>query len=515
MFGRSERWTAAALSLEEVEDPTNDGGRPVSLASLKACLRRRRRLWISTAVIGFLLGASFHLILPAKYPAITKLLLVEPSVQAMADDIALLETHTVAQQALADYRSAGGQAPALSPYQGISLSSSIMSVKLSGSSPAEAIAQSNAVATAFLKVRTAILSKQMQNKVNGIQPLIDSINKQIQELTAQIAALPANPHAADLTNQRDGLYSQLTQLNNQKQQAQLTESSLTQGSRVLDPAVYVPPSKKKVIIKDALSGLIAGLALGMMIVVIGDLLSDRVRRRSEVADALGTPVELSVGHLPDPRWFAGTRLRRALRRPSPALRQVEHRLRNDLDSTPISCLTLVEVQAAQPAALALTALAVSLASQGKRVILSDAARGRPLTTIVGPSSSTESGGTVAINGREFTFFVAPEDPAQMAWMDYPDDADVILTLATVDPALGAEHMASSVGEVVVMVRTGATSAVRIDAVGRLLRQALIGVRSGILIDADPNDHSSGLPTAYRMADDPTEHSFGALGAVHP
>ncbi len=69
-----------------------------------------------------------------------------------------------------------------------------------------------------------------------------------------------------------------------------------ENSRQLDPATAVPPhSRLKREIEYALLGLIAGLALGVGIVVIGALLSDRLRRRDDVAHALGAPVKLSVG----------------------------------------------------------------------------------------------------------------------------------------------------------------------------------------------------------------------------
>jgi hypothetical protein len=72
-----------------------------------------------------------------------------------------------------------------------------------------------------------------------------------------------------------------------------------------------------------------------------------------------------------------------------------------------------------------------------------------------------------------------------------------------------------VSDVVVMIRAGAASVVRIDAVAQLLRQALIGVRSAILIDADPDDHSSGLPSARAETGDSSEHTLGTLKAVGP
>jgi capsular polysaccharide biosynthesis protein len=520
MFERPEGWSGAAFSLEEVDDPTGDGGPSISIRALKPALRRRRRLWVSTAVVGLLLGASMHVILPAKYTAVTKLYLFEQSAQGMSDDVALLSTRSVSDQALSIYRSSGGHSAALSPYKGLSLSPSIMSVKLSSSSPADAVAESTALASAFLQTRNTVLSQQTQILVNRLQAQIAPIKTQIQQATAQIDAMPANPvgsqasHLADLVNQRNGLTGQLTSLQNQSQQALNTEASLTQGSRVIDPPRYVPAAKKKVIVKDGLAGLIGGLALGMIIVVIGELLSDRVRRRTDVAAALGTPVELTVGHLPNPRWFATLRLRRALKHRSPALRRVEHRLRNHLESNPIAGLSLVEIEAVKPAALALTALALSLASEGKRVVLFDAAHDRPLGKILRQQPGAERGGMVSIHGQQVALFVAPDDPSQTAWMDCPDDADAILTLATVDPALGAEHMSTSVSEVVVMVRAGAVNAAHLETVSQLLRQALIGVRSVILIQADPNDHTSGLP-AYRTADESLDRAFGAVKAVGP
>ena len=41
-----------------------------------------------------------------------------------------------------------------------------------------------------------------------------------------------------------------------------------------------------------------GLVLGMGIVVIQALVSDRLRRRDDIAQALGAPVKLSVGTTP-------------------------------------------------------------------------------------------------------------------------------------------------------------------------------------------------------------------------
>ena len=64
---------------------------------------------------------------------------------------------------------------------------------------------------------------------------------------------------------------------------------------MLDTAAPIPHSRLKLAIVYAVTGLIAGLALGMGIVVVRALVSDRLRRRDDIAQALGAPVKLSVG----------------------------------------------------------------------------------------------------------------------------------------------------------------------------------------------------------------------------
>ena len=62
-------------------------------------------------------------------------------------------------------------------------------------------------------------------------------------------------------------------------------------------------------------GLIAGLVLGLGIVVIRALLSDRLYRRDDVARALGAPVKLSVGRRAPQPLAAGPARARGRREP--------------------------------------------------------------------------------------------------------------------------------------------------------------------------------------------------------
>ena len=68
-----------------------------------------------------------------------------------------------------------------------------------------------------------------------------------------------------------------------------TTSSMIDGTQVLDAATAMPHSKIKDVIEYVLSGLIGGLAIGLGIVIVRELISDRLRRRDDIAAALGGP----------------------------------------------------------------------------------------------------------------------------------------------------------------------------------------------------------------------------------
>jgi phage terminase large subunit-like protein len=84
-------------------------------------------------------------------------------------------------------------------------------------------------------------------------------------------------------------------------------------------------------------------------------------------------------------------------------------------------------------------------------------------------------------------------------------ADLLLTLAALDPSVGGEHLAGWARSAVAMVTAGESTAARIHAVGEMIRLAGMSVISGVLVDADKTDESLGLqPT-------PEDDSSAATG----
>lgn len=285
-----DQWAAEAFTEQEYEDPALDPGPPVSIRSLKAAVKRRKWIWIATAFVGLILGASLHVVLPSKISAISKVYLAEPGGAdpsiAINNDLSLLGTRKVAVAAMAVLGldpNQGGVA-----YKGSAESSTIVAIKATGPTAAEAMRRTDAVVAAFLATRSQFANQATDDEILTMQAQVEALNAAIQQPALNDVAL----------KEQDAEIGQRATLKNQIVQAHKSQALALSSTGVIDRA-YVPPSSaKKTAIKDGLSGLIAGLALGITIVIIGELMSDRVRARSDVAAALGVPVELSVGRLP-------------------------------------------------------------------------------------------------------------------------------------------------------------------------------------------------------------------------
>ena len=214
------------------------------------------------------------------------------------------------------------------------------------------------------------------------------------------------------------------------------------------------------------------------------------------------------------RGWRAARLRWRLGRPTPALGLVLTRLGAYLETAPGAALAVVEVECAEAAVVAVAALAVRLSAQGQRVVLADAARDRPLAALLGGRGATAGSiRTVSLHGHDVSLFVAPDDPSEMAEKGVGEDADAILILATIEPALGADHIAAWATDAVVMVRAGGPSSTRVDGVAQQLRDARMIIRSGVLIDTDPEDHSSGFSATHAGGSDSVDFLIESLKAV--
>jgi hypothetical protein len=269
-------------------------------------------------------------------------------------------------------------------------------------------------------------------------------------------------------SERGDLNGQIQDIEGTIQTDTIATTSVVHGSRVIDAASAVEVSARKTVVINAASGLVAGLALAAGGFTLLAVLTTRVHRRSDVAAALLAPVAVSVGPVVPPRWrqvlfpVAGD---------PPASRDLQlivRHLLGTLAAAPSPALVIVAIDNLDVTTLAVRELESRLAADRWQVsIVNETARSLPRRDF--PEGEP-----------------APERDAAM-----PDDV-VVLVLATLDPAKGAEHLREWGANAVAFVTAGRSPAAKLETHAIMIRRAGLRLSSVVLIAADPNDDSLGI-----------------------
>lgn len=500
------------------DDPTT---RLVTLSFIGAALKRRARLWITLAVIGLIVGAAVYKVMPPAYQSTATILLKDgpnedPQVQ-IASDAALAQSNQVAQDVVDQLGLKETVASFLASYSVMQVADQVLSVTATASTSADAVTRTDAVAAAFLKVRAQYAQVQEQQaeaglnqQVTQVQDELTAANKELAEVSA--ANSPASQATVtNLQNEQKSLQNTLGEVQSDVTGTIVTDRSLTktmvQDSQVINSAL---PSKHSVVKNGGIyigGGLLGGLVLGMVIVIIGALLSNRLRTRDDVAYAFGVPVRASVGPLRKRRLplFGGARDRaRDMGRVVECLR---HAVPGKSHSEPAG-LAVVAVDDPATVAEAVVTLAKSYASQGKKIVVADLSSGGQAARRLGAARPGVQ--QVSVNGASLVVAVpdfndmTPVGPLSsnmsLVNLGQPSEmvtqaasgADVVLSLVTLNPSFGAEHLATWATDAVAVVTAGESSAAVIRSVGEMLRLAGTRFESAVLVGADSNDETLGI-----------------------
>jgi capsular polysaccharide biosynthesis protein len=547
-----ERLWAYDDFLAEEDPPVSDfSAGLVSLGYLKAGLRRSARLWCATAALGFVCGLGLAVAAPPAYQATTTVLLTHNSSQdptdAVSTDISLAGSHTVADRAMAKLGLTGNAGAFVAAESVSAITNRVLQITVSAPSSAQAVARAQALATEFLAFRAEQLQDQQQLVGNGL-------DQQVNQAKAQLAAI--NQQISQLSGQ-SGSAAKLTQLNTQKTDAANNLDALQQtvasnqasgeaqvlsqikGSQVLDAAAPVHHSVLKTDLIYALIGLVVGLVAGLAFVIVRSLITDRLRRRDDIADALGAPITVSAGPVRRRRWWpsrARTRARRAA-----DLQRLAASLRSTLPapSSGPAALALVAVDNQAEAAQVLVTLATSAAHDGQSVLIADLSPGTPVARLLGTAGpgvhQAETDGiqlTVAVPEEASLLPAGPRGPVRPAGRppsrpagqpssrangssSYRPDrrtgllpsgadadgadtlrtayqrADLMLTLVALDPSLGAAGLPTWAPSAAVVVTAGRSTWLRLNAVSELIRLSGTTLDAAVLIGADQSDESLG------------------------
>jgi capsular polysaccharide biosynthesis protein len=500
-----------------IEDPGSASGAPaapsllVSLHFMMAALRRRWRTCAVLATVGALMGLAAIFLLPTSSVGTVTIRLAhaegaDPSA-AMSTDVSLLRTRIVAQTVVDDLDlgvkpTAFQQSVIATP-----VTPEILVLEARAASDAQAKETVAKLAETFLDFRTQQMLGSVKSTTDGYRDRVTTLQQRVDSLSAEYDRLSAGSPAAQseaavVLTERSKLNSEISSLQETIEGEELQTNAVVSASHVLDPASLEPSSLKKRVVLSVGSGLIGGLAIGVGVVLIGALTTDRLRRREEVALALGVPVRLSVGKLHERRWTPRRGHDRA-RDLALVVSVLESAI--PIEEKPAR-LVVATVGDATDGELAVGSLGAAVAAGGASILLVDLAQPGNLgghldraldraespietPTLLRPSVLPQlaeapygvPGGTAGL--------VPADDPRRKAW----DDADVVVVLAEIDPALDLEHLATWSNSVVLLVRAGQSSAERLRTAAELIRSAGMELLFAVLIGSDSTDESLGLP----------------------
>ena len=308
-------WTESRLG-----DPDPGGGPAVdaavglaSLSFITAAIRRRTRFWCLAGVLGLLLGAGLYVAHPPKVVATTEMLLElgpnEDLNTAIDTDAALATSLPVAEAALQKLGLNESTSAFLSSYTATGVTNRVLQIAVSASSPNEAVRRANALAQAFLAFRAKQLLAYQNLTIGPLEQDVNTNKARVAALQTRVDALTGLTSRTPEQNQQ--LTSLTAQLNNARgtlsvlvQSARSTQQTVTavtntavHGSHIINPGSAVVKSRIKTAIIYAFTGMLGFLFISIGIVAVSALLSDKLRRRDDVAQALGVPVQLSTGRV--------------------------------------------------------------------------------------------------------------------------------------------------------------------------------------------------------------------------
>ena len=487
----------------------------LDLPRLMVAIRRKRRMWLSLALLGLIAGGLVAVFMPPKPTAVTELLIVHENDNAsdsgnlMQTDIAVLHTTKIASDALQRIGSHESAESFLKTYEGTGLTSNMMQVEVTGASARDAVARAKALADAFIADHVARSqraadadAKALIDQRDRTQAELTKVNNAITTAQNKIAAagkdkdgdgLPDGPENGGLsTTETESLYARraeltakISDLTNRAETAGIGAPRVAAGTQIVDAPRAVPNSLLMTGATNAAIGFGLMLAAGITIAAITGVVRDKPVLRRDVAANLGASV---IAQLPVPRrGFARLwRTKRATRERKRVAATLVRLVRDG--SGPVSVLELGSRRIA--AALALD-VATELATDRDVVIIEDPAGrvvsddlpGRDLNELTGRADRP-----IRIVGAEQT---GPALPGETR-----------IGIGSVTPGTAWTDLGHLGGDALLVVRTGFANTAWLHTVARQLADNGIPILGVVLVDPDPRDKSDGtlwdgLHTALR------------------
>ncbi len=356
-------------------------------------------------------------------------------------------------------------------------------------------------------MQSNVLVAGLRERIEKLQGDVAVMSKQIELLSA--AARPNASKLGDVIAQRGSAQGRIETLQQSMEDATLRNSAVVESSRVLDPPTAVPGRAKRNTVLGLASGLIGGAAFGWGTVLFLAITSERLRRRSDVASALGVAVPVSVGRIAPIRkgwlWFPPLH---AIDRHRADERQ---RLARAIEAELLlphgrNRLAVAGIDNADEVGYAVAEAARSLAARGTSVTVIDVTeRGSRVLQVARSISASSATPTVLrpkglpalAQGTADLLTVGHWDAGEET--PSPELTDITLVLADLDPAVGADHLTAWTGRVMVVVTAGRSSVEKARTIGDQIRASGLEWRFAALLRTERTDDSSGTANFERAA----------------
>ncbi|WP_416973806.1 Wzz/FepE/Etk N-terminal domain-containing protein [Streptomyces sp. 4F14] len=442
----------------------------LDLQSLVVAVRRRRRLWCSTAVLGLLAGASVPVLLPPDPTAVAKVLVAHQADQPndpgtlIRTDVALLGTTRIADAALKALRSPQAPEDFMRDYSGLGLTNNLLQITVTGATDAQAVARAKALADAFVADHVRRIQQAADAEAKGFLDQRTRLERELAQIDETIGdgSAGSGPTAsADLESlfaRRAELTSRITDFGQRAAEARIGTPQLVAGTQIVDAPRALTRSLPKAAATDGVIGLVLGFFLGLAVAAVGTVVADRPVLRREIAGHLNASVTAELPRR-SPRLWGRRRDRAARERLTASLARTVR-----ASAEPLS---LLELGCARGAGALALDLARALTEDGPVTVVdalpgSRLARRKPRPG--DPAVVTEA--PALTEGRQIGVgSVAPGT----AWTD-------LRQLGT---------------RTVLVVRAGHGSAAWLHTVARQLADQRVEVAGVVLIDPDPRDRTDG------------------------
>ena len=257
----------------------------------------------------------------------------------------------------------------------------VAEISVATTTPVKAAQAANAYANAYIdSTRAAFVAQQLATE-NVVQTQINAIQAQITQLQGKINSSSSTASAAAsaanqaTTAQLVNLYGQQSALHSQLLSLQLATSQASSGGRLVSKAVPVSKPVSPSPVRDAILAGVVGLVLGIIIVLVWDLLDDRIRSKTDLEEAVASYELPTLGLIP---VIDGWKQRSAthlvaIEDPSCPAAEAYRGLRTSIQfmglDKPIRTLQITSPSAAEGKTTTSANLAVTMAQSGQRVVL--------------------------------------------------------------------------------------------------------------------------------------------------